>query len=63
MPAAERDVFLDAMLPEQIRAEIAIHNGDATPRHSTWTHHDPVTVFGAGVGVRSDWPEVRAVFD
>src|SRR5262249_9216603 len=63
MPAAERDVFLEAMLPAQIRAENAIHNGDAAPRLSTWTHHDPVTVFGAGVAFRSGCPEVPAVFD
>jgi hypothetical protein len=31
MPAAEREAFLQAMLPQQIRAEVAIHNGDVAP--------------------------------
>src|SRR5262245_8373319 len=63
MPVTERDAFLEAMLPRQIRAEVAIHNGDLTPRLSTWSQRDPVTVFGAGVTHRSGWREVRAVFD
>jgi cell wall assembly regulator SMI1 len=41
MPAAEREAFLEVMLPEQIRAEVAIHNGDVTPRLSTWSQRDP----------------------
>jgi ketosteroid isomerase-like protein len=60
---AERAAFLDAALPPQLRAERAIHNGDVTPRLSTWSHQDPVTVFGAGVPCRSGWPDVRAVFE
>jgi ketosteroid isomerase-like protein len=63
MPAPERDAFLEAMLPQQIRAEVAIHNGDVTPRLSTWSQHDPVTVFGAGSPFQSGWRDVRAVFD
>jgi ketosteroid isomerase-like protein len=63
MPAAEREAFLQGMLPQQIQAEVAIHNGDMAARLSTWSHHDPVTVFGAGVCFRSGWRDVRAVFD
>ena len=63
MPATERDAFLQAMLPAQIRAEVAIHNGDVTPRLSTWSRCDPVTVFGAAATYRSGWRDVRAVFD
>ncbi len=28
-------------------AEVAIHNGDASPRRAIWSQHDPVTVLGA----------------
>ncbi|WP_299441317.1 nuclear transport factor 2 family protein [uncultured Phycicoccus sp.] len=28
-------------------AEVALHNGDAGPRRAIWSHHDPVSVFGA----------------
>jgi ketosteroid isomerase-like protein len=63
MSAFERDAFLASVLPVQIRAERALHNGDATPRLSTWSHCDPVTVFGAAVPVRTGWDDVRAVFD
>jgi ketosteroid isomerase-like protein len=61
--AAERDAFLATMLPRQIRAEVAIHNGDVTPRLSTWSRCDPVTVFGAAVPFSSGWAAVRSVFD
>ena len=63
MQSAERQAFLDATLSEQVRAERALHNGDVTPRLSTWSHHDPVTCFGAAVPLRSGWTEVRSVFD
>jgi len=63
MSSAERARFLEATLEPQIRAEIAIHNGDVEPRLSTWSHRDPVTLFGAGVPVRTGWPAVHQVFE
>ena len=63
MPAAERDAFLEEMLTRQVHAEVALHNGDVTPRLSTWSQHDPVTVAGAAVPFCSGWPEVRDTFD
>ncbi len=30
-----------------IAAEIAVHNGDASPRRAIWSQKDPVTVLGA----------------
>jgi ketosteroid isomerase-like protein len=51
------------MLPAQIDAERALHNGDVTPRLSLWSHRDPVTLLGAGVPCRSGWREVRPVFE
>ncbi|MCU1451153.1 MAG: Ketosteroid isomerase-like protein [Acidimicrobiales bacterium] len=63
MSIAERAAFLESTLANQISAERALHNGDLVPRLSTWSHHDPLTLFGAGVPFRSGWTEVRAVFD
>lgn len=43
----ERDDFL-AWVNSQVReAEIAVHNGDATPRRTIWSRQEPVTVLGA----------------
>ena len=63
MSTTERQEFLDATLAGQIRAERALHNGDVVPRLSTWSHLDPVTLFGAAVPLRTGWPELRGVFD
>jgi ketosteroid isomerase-like protein len=63
MSTAERETFLGSTLPDQIQAERALHNGDLIPRLSTWSHRDPLTLFGAGVPFRSGWTDVRAVFD
>ena len=63
MSTTELTAFLESTLANQIRAERALHNGDLTPRLSTWSHHDPVTVFGAGVPFCAGWTDVRAVFD
>jgi ketosteroid isomerase-like protein len=63
MPTGEFERFLESTLVDQIRAEVALHNGDVIPRLSTWSHGDPVTLFGAGVPYRRGWRQVRAVFD
>jgi ketosteroid isomerase-like protein len=63
MPTTELHSFLDATLPHHISAERAIHDGDVSPRLSTWSHADPVTLFGAGVPYRSGWRAVRAAFE
>jgi ketosteroid isomerase-like protein len=63
MSSVEVAAFLAATLDTQIAAERALHNGDIEPRLSTWSHRDPVTLFGAGVPVRSGWANVRPVFD
>ena len=57
----EADDFLAEMLPRQVAAETAIHNGDVEPRLALWSRADPVTVFGAkrsGTG----WNELSAMF-
>ena len=43
----ETQGFLADMLPKQVAAERAIHNGEVEPRLALWSHHDPVTLFGA----------------
>ena len=63
MSTAERTSFLEATLEAQIRAEVALHNGDVGPRHATWSHQDPVTVFGAAVPLTTGWADVRPLFD
>ncbi len=63
MSTAELEAFIDATLDAHISAERAIHEGDVTPRLSTWSHHDPVTLFGAGVTCRSGWSDIRSVFE
>jgi ketosteroid isomerase-like protein len=63
MSTTDRAAFLAATLPDQIRAERALHDGDLTPRLSTWSQRDPVTLFGAAMSWRSGWSEIRPVFD
>jgi ketosteroid isomerase-like protein len=63
MSSAELTAFLDSTLPDQIGAERALHNGDVIPRLSTWSHNEPVTLFGAGVSYQHGWTQVLAVFE
>lgn len=46
----ELELFLKDVLPRQIEAETAIHNGDVEPRLAMWSTRDPVTLFGAASG-------------
>jgi hypothetical protein len=53
--------FLAEMLPKQVAAETAIHNGDPELRLALWSRTDPVTLFGArdsGTG----WNDLSAIF-
>ena len=43
----ERDDFLAWVNSELREAEVAVHDGDATPRRAIWSRTEPVTVFGA----------------
>lgn len=58
---SEVDDFLAQTMPRQVEAERAIHNGDAGPRLAMWSHHDPVTLFGAWVS-KSGWEDVSDTF-
>lgn len=57
----ELDEFLSTVLPRQIEAEEAIHNGDPAPRLSMWSHNDPVTILGAFGIVSNGWAEVNEI--
>jgi ketosteroid isomerase-like protein len=59
---AEVDDFLGSVLPSLHEMEKAFHNGDAGPRMANWSHHDPVTLFGALL-TKSGWSEVASVFE
>jgi ketosteroid isomerase-like protein len=63
MSTAEFRAFVESTLADQIRAERALHAGDVTPRLSTWSHDDAITLFGAAVPLCCGWDDVRAVFD
>jgi ketosteroid isomerase-like protein len=58
---AEVEEFLGELLPEQVAAERAIHNGDVEPRLALWSHRDPVTLFGAKLSA-SGWKDLNATF-
>jgi ketosteroid isomerase-like protein len=57
----ETKEFMDEMLPRQLAAERAIHNGDVAPRLALWSDRDPVTLFGA-VMTGSGWEQVSGQF-
>ncbi len=58
---AEVDDFLGSMLPILHEMDTAFHNGDVGPRFATWSHRDPVTLFGA-VLTKSGWSELAPAF-
>jgi ketosteroid isomerase-like protein len=43
----ETQAFLDDVMPRQLAAERAIHDGDPAPRRAMWTRSEPVTLMGA----------------
>lgn len=59
---SELDAFLAEILPKQVAAERAIHQGDADPRLAIWSKHDPVSLFGAAVPARTGWADVSRTF-
>jgi ketosteroid isomerase-like protein len=59
----ELERFLTAFLPQQEKAEKAIHDGIAQPRIDLWSRIDPVTLFGAAVPCTSGWDELLPTFD
>jgi ketosteroid isomerase-like protein len=59
---AEVDDFLEAVLPTLREVETALHSGDAKPRFATWSHDNPVTVFGAVRNVQG-WDDIAPAFE
>ena len=49
------------MLPRQAEADHAVLNGEPEKRSETYSHHDPVTLFGAEWSA-SGWDNVSDVF-
>lgn len=43
----ERDDFLVWVKTALYEAELALHNGDPTPRRALWSRNEPVSVLGA----------------
>lgn len=43
----DRDDFLAWVTTPLYRAELALHNGDATPRRALWSRNEPVSILGA----------------
>ena len=59
---SEVEAFLESTMPRLTAAEIALVNGDAGPRMALWSHHDPVTLFGAAATKRG-WAEIAPLFE
>jgi len=47
--STETDNFLAEMVPKQLAADGAIHDGDAGPRLALWSENEPLTLFGASL--------------
>jgi ketosteroid isomerase-like protein len=58
---SDPDGVLEEILDRQVKAEEALHNGDADPRLAMWSTRDPVTLLGAAVS-KTGADEVRAFF-
>ncbi len=43
----DRNDFLAWVKGSLSRAELALHNGDSSPRRALWSRREPVSVFGA----------------
>jgi ketosteroid isomerase-like protein len=56
------DAFLSTVMPQLRNEVLALHSGDAAPRKVLWSHHEPVTLFGAEM-CRRGWPELEPAFD
>jgi ketosteroid isomerase-like protein len=59
---SDTDDFLAAMIPRQIDADTALHNGDAAPRMALWSRRDPVTLLGAAVNA-TGWEDISRTFE
>jgi ketosteroid isomerase-like protein len=58
---SEHEVFTAWVNTVLRDAEVAVHNGDASPRRAIWSRRDPVTVLGAARNA-SGQAELDALF-
>lgn len=58
----EVEEFLAATLPRLEEADTALHSGNSRLRSAMWSHHDPVTLFGAAV-TKTGWAEIGPTFE
>jgi ketosteroid isomerase-like protein len=59
----ETEQFLAEVMPRQLAAERALHDGDAGPRRAMWSRRDPVSLMGAAMVSSSGVQAVEDVFD
>jgi ketosteroid isomerase-like protein len=59
----ETQAFLDDMLPRQLAADRALHDGDPGPRKALWSRRDPVTLLGAALACVTGAEAVHRAFD
>jgi ketosteroid isomerase-like protein len=55
--------FLDEWIPVQNKTGIDMHSGDTSSWISAWSQHEPLSVFGAGVRVRTGWDDVHRTIE
>ena len=53
---SETEEFLAAVLPRQVSAGTAVHNGDPMTWVGLWSRSDPVTLFGARLSMSGARP-------
>lgn len=53
--------FLTETMPRLEAIERDLHNGNAAPRSTIWSHRGPVTLFGAAA-TKSEWTDIEGVF-
>jgi ketosteroid isomerase-like protein len=56
------DEILAVIMPRLEETDKALHNGNAELRKAVWSHHDPVTLFGAAF-TKSRWDAISPIFD
>jgi ketosteroid isomerase-like protein len=59
---SDRDNFLEWVRTQLHEAELALHNGDASPRLAIWSTEEPVTVLGAW-RTATNYPEANELFN
>ncbi|HEX3285144.1 MAG TPA: nuclear transport factor 2 family protein [Mycobacterium sp.] len=56
------DAFVASVVPLLREEVIAMHNGQVGPRMALWSHHEPVSLFGA-VLTQHGWSAIEPAFE